>query len=177
MDGVQDLWEGEYTCRCIQTNDYDSSAREILEFNNLRGGNSTFSLSQMSRIKLALIMPWRENEGWNPTCLRWYKQWFRAGLIAQIQRLDAERFGLNATSRIKALVFRFVSVPAMWIRTSRRYVLNLGRIQAVLLTLPMKYYSYRQRSSTSIAHAVLLLLLTLLILTPNKYKTPFTPVG
>ena len=63
MDGVQDLWEGEYTCRCIQTNDYDSSAREILEFNNLRGGNSTFLLSQMSRIKLALIMPWRETEG------------------------------------------------------------------------------------------------------------------
>ena len=39
MDGMQDLWEGEYTCRCILTNDYESSAREILEFNNLRGGN------------------------------------------------------------------------------------------------------------------------------------------
>lgn len=35
--------------------------------------------------------------------------------------------------------------------------LNLGRIQAVLLTLHMKYYFYRQRSTTSIAYAVLLL--------------------
>lgn len=38
MDGVQDLWEGEYTYRCILTNDYESSAREIVGFHNLRGG-------------------------------------------------------------------------------------------------------------------------------------------
>ena len=36
-----------------------------------------------------------------------------------IQRLDVKKFGLNATSRIKAFVFRFISVPAKWIRTSR----------------------------------------------------------
>ena len=39
---------------------------------------------------------------------------------AIIQRLDVKKFGLNATSRIKAFVFRFISVPAKWIRTSRR---------------------------------------------------------
>ena len=44
---------------------------------------------------------------------------------AIIHRLDVKRFGLKATSRIKAFVFRFVSVPAKWIRTSRRYVLNI----------------------------------------------------
>ena len=38
MDGVLDLWEGEYTYRCILTNDYESSTREIVEFYNLRGG-------------------------------------------------------------------------------------------------------------------------------------------
>ena len=42
-----------------------------------------------------------------------------------IQRLDVKKFGLNATSRIKAFVFRFITVPAKWIRTSRRYVLNI----------------------------------------------------
>ena len=42
-----------------------------------------------------------------------------------IQRLDVKRLGLNTTSRIKALVFRIVSVPAKWIRTSRQYVLNI----------------------------------------------------
>ena len=35
------------------------------------------------------------------------------------QRLDVKKFGLNATSRIKAFVFRFIPVPAKWIRASR----------------------------------------------------------
>ena len=96
MDGVQDLWEGEYIYRCILTNDYESSAREIVEFYNLRGGKERI-FDDM-------------NNG------KFYK--------AIIHRLDVKRFGLNVTSRIKAFVFRFVSVPAKWIRTSRRYVLN-----------------------------------------------------
>ena len=33
-----DIWEGEYIYRCILTNDYESSARDIVEFYNLRGG-------------------------------------------------------------------------------------------------------------------------------------------
>ena len=44
---------------------------------------------------------------------------------AIIRRLHVKKYGLNATSRIKAFVFRFISVPAKWIRTSRRYVLNI----------------------------------------------------
>ena len=32
------MWEGEYTYRCILTNDYDSSTRDIVEFYNKRGG-------------------------------------------------------------------------------------------------------------------------------------------
>ncbi len=44
---------------------------------------------------------------------------------AIMQTLDAKRFGLRANSRIKAFVFKFVSVPAKWIRTSRQHVLNI----------------------------------------------------
>ena len=44
---------------------------------------------------------------------------------AIIQRLDVKRFGLNTTSRIKAFVFRFVSVPAKWIRTLKGLVADL----------------------------------------------------
>ena len=40
-------------------------------------------------------------------------------------RLDVKRFGLKATSRIKAFVFSFISVPAKWIMTARQYVLNI----------------------------------------------------
>ena len=42
-----------------------------------------------------------------------------------MESLDAKKFGLKATSRIKAFVFRFISVPAKWVRTSRQYVLNI----------------------------------------------------
>ena len=34
-------------------------------------------------------------------------------------------FGLKKTSRIKAFVFKFISVPAKWIRTARHYQLNI----------------------------------------------------
>ena len=42
-----------------------------------------------------------------------------------MDRIDAKAFGLNKTSRIKAFVFKFISVPAKWIRTARRYQLNI----------------------------------------------------
>ncbi len=38
IEGDLDIWEGKYTYRCILTNDYKSSARDIVEFYNLRGG-------------------------------------------------------------------------------------------------------------------------------------------
>ena len=38
MDGVQELWEGEYTYHCILTNDNEASVRENIEFYNIRGG-------------------------------------------------------------------------------------------------------------------------------------------
>ena len=40
-------------------------------------------------------------------------------------RIDAKAFGLKKTSRIKAFVFKFISVPAKGIRTARHYQLNI----------------------------------------------------
>ena len=40
-------------------------------------------------------------------------------------RLNTKAFGLKKTSRIKAFVFRFFTVPAKWIRTARQYQLNI----------------------------------------------------
>jgi len=42
-----------------------------------------------------------------------------------MQKLDTKSFGLKKTSRIKTFVFKFISVPAKWIKTSRQYVLNI----------------------------------------------------
>ena len=122
MDGELDLWEGEYTYRCILTNDYEPSVREIVEFYNLRGG------------KERIFDEMNNGFGWNrlPKSFMGENTVFLL-LTALIRnfykfimaRLDVKRFGLKATSRIKAFVFKFISVPAKWGRTSRQYVLNI----------------------------------------------------
>ena len=94
----------------------------IVEFYNLRGGkerifddmNNGFGWDRLPKSFMA------EN-----TVFLLLTALIRNFYKAIIHRLDVKRFGLNATSRIKAFVFRFVSVPAKWIRTSRRYVLNI----------------------------------------------------
>ena len=44
-DGPLDIWEGEYTYRCILTNNYESSVRDIVEFYNLRGARNESSMT------------------------------------------------------------------------------------------------------------------------------------
>lgn len=122
IDGELDLWEGEYTYRCILTNDYESSEKEIVEFYNLRGG------------KERIFDDMNNGFGWNrlPKSFMGENTVFLL-LMALIRnfykfimaRLDVKRFGLKATSRIKTFIFKFISVPAKWVRTSRKYVLNI----------------------------------------------------
>lgn len=122
MDGELDLWEGEYTYRCILTNDYDSSTRDIVEFYNKRGG------------KERIFDDMNNGFGWN----RLPKSFMAENTVFLLltalihnfyktimSRLDTKAFGLKETSRIKAFVFSFISVPAKWIMTARQYVLNI----------------------------------------------------
>ena len=44
---------------------------------------------------------------------------------AILRRLDTGKFSLRISSRVKTIVFKFISVPAKWIKTSRRHVLNI----------------------------------------------------
>ena len=112
-----DLWEGEYTYRCILTNDYESSEKEIIEFYNLRGGkerifddmNNGFGWNRLPKSFM------REN-----TVLLLLTALIRTFYKFIMERLDAKKFGLKATSRSKAWVFKFISVPAKWIKTARQ---------------------------------------------------------
>ncbi|MCQ2077452.1 MAG: IS1380 family transposase [Bacteroidaceae bacterium] len=121
-NGDLDLWEGEYTYRCILTNDYKSSARDIVEFYNLRGG------------KERIFDDMNNGFGWNRLPKSFMAENTAFLLLTALihnfyetimSRLDAKAFGLRKTSRIKAFVFRFVSVPAKWIMTARQCVLNI----------------------------------------------------
>lgn len=42
-----------------------------------------------------------------------------------MQNKGMKKLGLKNTSRIKTFVFKFISVPAKWIRTGRQNVLNI----------------------------------------------------
>lgn len=102
-----DIWEGEYTYRCILTNAYESSPRDIVEFYNLRGGkerifddmNNGFGWSRlpksfMSQNTVFLLMM---------ALVRYFYK-------AVMQRMETQMFGLRATSRVKTFVFKFLSV-------------------------------------------------------------------
>ena len=121
-DSQLDIWEGEYTYRCILTNDYESSVRDIVEFYNLRGGkerifddmNNGFGWNRLPKSFMAqntvfLLM--------TAIIRNFYK--------AIIQKMDVKKFGLKRSSRIKTFVFKFVSVPAKWIRMARQNILNV----------------------------------------------------
>ena len=121
-DGEQDLWEGEYTYRCILTNDHTSSTREIVEFYNLRGGkerifdemNNGFGWSHLPKSFM------NQNAAFLLLTALIYN--FYKHLLSLIPAPD---FGLKNTSRIKTFVFKFVSVAAKWIKSSRQNVLNI----------------------------------------------------
>lgn len=121
-DGEQDFWEGGYVYRCILTNDHESSEEDIVEFYNLRGG------------KERIFDDMNNGFGWNRLPKSYMKENTVFLLLTALIRnfykaimlnIDTEKFGLKATSRIKAFVFRFISVPAKWIRMSRQFVLNM----------------------------------------------------
>lgn len=122
MDGTSDLWEGEYIYRCILTNDYESSEKDIVEYYNRRGG------------KERMLDDMNNGFGWNRLPKSFMKE--NAVFLAVtalihnfyrtvMQNKGINRFGLKKSSRIKAFVFKFISVPAKWIKMSRMNVLNI----------------------------------------------------
>ena len=57
---------------------------------------------------------------------KWEGKTYRL-VIQRQRRVDGnlDLWELKKTSRIKAFVFKFISVPAKWIRTARHYQLNI----------------------------------------------------
>ena len=107
-DNMQEIWEGEYTYKCILTKDFKSDIRDIVEFYNLSGGkerifdemNNGFGWKRlpksfMSENTVCLLMT---------TLVRnFYK--------TIIQKINAKDFGLSVTSRIKTLSSNTFPLP------------------------------------------------------------------
>ena len=129
MYGELNLWEGECIYRCILTNGYTSTPRQIVEFNNLRGGkerifgdmNNGFGWARLPKSFMA------ENTGrlvltavfllHTDVIHNFYK--------FLMERLDTKAFGQKKSSMTMTFIFKFISVPSKRIRTTRHYELHI----------------------------------------------------
>ena len=123
MNGDLVLWEGEYTYRCILTNDYTSTNREIVEFYNLRGGKERIFDDMNNGFGWARLPKSFMNQNTVFLLLTAMAANFYQYIVAL--PLMAVLFGIKATDRVKSFLFRFIAVPAKWIRTARQYKLNI----------------------------------------------------
>ena len=113
-----DIFDGEYTYRCILTNDWDMTDEEIIQHYNKRGtaeqvfdrqnndfGWAHLPKSFMNQNTVFLLL--------TATAANFYQYIVSLPLMCL--------FGVEATDRVKSFLFRFIAVPAKWIRTARQY--------------------------------------------------------
>ena len=127
-DGQINIFSGE-ACNYhpIITNDYEMSDDQIVFFYNQRGGiEKEFDIL-------------KNDFGWNKMPFSNLEQnnvyliltAICRNLYAHIIEKFSERFeGLSTQFRIKKFIFRFITIPAKWIRQSRQWKLKVyGQIQ------------------------------------------------
>ena len=122
-DQQGDLFSGgAYTWRAILTNDPKSTPKQIVAFYNKRGASErTFDVMNndfgWSRLPCSFLS---ENTAYM----------ILTGIIANFYRCPIGLYSegiawLKPTWRLKKFIFRFISVPAKWIRSGRRNILKL----------------------------------------------------
>jgi len=122
-DQQGDLFSGSsYTYRAILTNDRASSPEQIVCFYNKRGASE----------RLFDVMG--NDFSWSRLPCSFLSQntafMILTGIIANFYRYLIGEYAqklswLKATWRLKKFIFRFISVPAKWIRSGRRNILKL----------------------------------------------------
>jgi hypothetical protein len=122
-DGQMDVFTGDdFIYRCILTNDHESSEKEVIEYYNKRGASEkTFDIqnndfgwnhlpcSDMNHNTVYLILT---------AMIKNFYNYF----ITKVSRVFND---ISATSRLKKLIFRFITVPGKWIKHSRQWKLRL----------------------------------------------------
>ena len=118
-----DLFDGEYTYRCILTNDWDMTDEEIILHYNKRGSAEQVFDRQDNDFGWAHLPKSFMNQNTVFLLLTAMAANFYRYIVAL--PLMAVLFGIKATDRVKSFPFRFIAVPAKWIRTARQYKLNI----------------------------------------------------
>ena len=117
-----DLFDGEYTYRCILTNDWDKGDVEVILHYNKRGTaeqvfdrqNNDFGWAHMPKSFM------------NQNTVFLLLTAMAANFYLYVVSLPLMcMFGVEATDRVKSFLFRFIAVPAKWVRTAGQNVLNI----------------------------------------------------
>ena len=117
-----DLFDGEYTYRCILTNDWDMAEEEIIQHYNKRGTAEQVFDRQNNDFGWAHL----PKSFMNQNTVFLLLTAMAANFYQYIVSLPLMcLFGVEATDRVKSFLFRFVAVPAKWIRTARQNALNV----------------------------------------------------
>ncbi|MBQ5446497.1 MAG: transposase, partial [Lachnospiraceae bacterium] len=117
-----DLFDGEYTYRCILTNDWDMTDEEIIQHYNKRGTAEQVFDRQNNDFGWAHL----PKSFMNQNTVFLLLTAMAANFYQYIVSLPLMcLFGVEATDRVKSFLFRFIAVPAKWIRTARQNVLNV----------------------------------------------------
>ena len=123
VEDKQSTLFNSYVYRCILTNDWESNEREVVEFYNQRGTSErTFDmLNNDFGWKHLPFSFMKENTVFMTltALIRNFYVWLVGKIAANMA------FGLEATSRVKKFVFRFVQVPFRWVFRSRQWHLLL----------------------------------------------------
>ncbi len=118
-----DLFDGEYTYRCILTNDWDMTDEEIILHYNKRGSAEQVFDRQNNDFGWAHLPKSFMNQNTVFLLITAMAANFYRYIVAL--PLMAVLFGIKATDRVKNFLFRFIAVPAKWIKTARQYKLNI----------------------------------------------------
>jgi hypothetical protein len=122
-DRQTDLFYGDNCIyRCILTNDWDSSEKEIIEYYNQRGSSEkTFDIqnndfgwghlpcSDMNHNTVYLILTAMIKNFYNY-------------IVRKVSKVFTD---ISPTSRLKRFIFRFICVPARWYYRGRQWTLGL----------------------------------------------------
>ena len=114
---------GEYTYRCILTNDWDMTDEEIILHYNKRGSAEQVFDRQNNDFGWAHLPKSFMNQNTVFLLITAMAANFYRYIVAL--PLMAVLFGIKATDRVKSFLFRFIAVPAKWIRTARQNALNV----------------------------------------------------
>ena len=118
-----DLFTGDnFNYRCILTNDWDKTEKEVIEYYNQRGSSEkTFDIQNND-------FGWRHlpcsDMHYNTVYLiltAMLKNFYNY-IVSKVSKVFTD---ILPTSRLKRFIFRFISVPGRWVHSGRKWTLNL----------------------------------------------------